>query len=155
MFWTLRICEMSACFDETVQGKPVNATIKSDHFLRSFFPVNQSMGFVPPGSSWHCETKGETTSETKRCFASLFFANFDCGSWVKDSNAVLLHHCQSMSQPGYPQLREIYLHMALLQPFDSTLCWECSEKEETVVKQQNFGWNLKIESGSKVFSYAT
>lgn len=34
------------------QGKPVNAAIKSEHFLRSFFPVNQSMGFVPPGSSW-------------------------------------------------------------------------------------------------------
>eukprot|EP00913_Durusdinium_trenchii_P021050 g19783.t1 len=31
------------------EGKPVNAAIKSEHFLRSFFPVNQSMGFVPPG----------------------------------------------------------------------------------------------------------
>lgn len=34
---------------QTFKGKPVNAAIKSEHFLRSFFPVNQSMGFVPPG----------------------------------------------------------------------------------------------------------
>jgi len=34
---------------QSFKGKPVNAAIKSEHFLRSFFPVNQSMGFVPPG----------------------------------------------------------------------------------------------------------
>lgn len=78
---------------------------------------------------------------------AFFFASFDCGSWVKDCNAVL-HPCHSMSQPGYPQLTEIYLHMALLQPFDRKLCLECSEKEKHFVKQENFGWNLKTESGS-------
>jgi hypothetical protein len=52
-----------------------------------------------------------------------------------------------MSHSGYPQLREIYLHMALLQPFDRKLCLECSEKENTFVKQDSFGWNLKTESG--------
>lgn len=32
------------------KGKPVNAAIKSDLALRSFFPMNgQNMGFVPPG----------------------------------------------------------------------------------------------------------
>ncbi|CAJ1461318.1 unnamed protein product [Effrenium voratum] len=34
---------------QSFKGKPVNAAIKSEHFLRSFFPVNQSMGFMPPG----------------------------------------------------------------------------------------------------------
>ena len=83
----------------------------------------------------------------QKVFLHFFFASFDCGSWVKDCNAVL-HPCQSMSQPGYPQLTEIYLHMALLQPFDRKLCLECSEKEKHFVKRENFGWKLKTESGS-------
>ena len=34
------------------KGKPLNAAIKSEHFLRSFFPVNANLGFVPPGLHW-------------------------------------------------------------------------------------------------------
>jgi len=34
---------------QTFKGKAINAALKSEHFLRSFFPVNQSLGFVPPG----------------------------------------------------------------------------------------------------------
>ncbi|CAE7440985.1 LARP4B [Symbiodinium natans] len=35
--------------DQSFKGKPLNAAIKSEHFLRSFFPVNANLGFVPPG----------------------------------------------------------------------------------------------------------
>lgn len=34
---------------QSFKGKPLNAAIKSEHFLRSFFPVNANLGFVPPG----------------------------------------------------------------------------------------------------------
>jgi len=34
---------------QSFKGKPVNAAIKSEHFLRSFVPANsQNLGFVPP-----------------------------------------------------------------------------------------------------------
>jgi len=34
---------------QNFKGNPVNAAIKSEHFLRSFFPVSgQNLGFVPP-----------------------------------------------------------------------------------------------------------
>ena len=89
-----------------------------------------------------CFDSGETrecSDQVRALPAELFSSQPEHGlrtTWVNLALCETL--CQSMSQPGYPQLREIYLHMALLQSFD----------RKSLPRRKKPVWNRKTLDGT-------
>ncbi|CAE7778694.1 RDM16 [Symbiodinium sp. CCMP2456] len=84
---------------QSFKGKPLNAAIKSEHFLRSFFPVNANLGFVPPGLPPMEQADGMNVPDMLQGFPSAQFGGKGLGYGGPDLPPPGMGHPLGMMMP--------------------------------------------------------